>query len=500
VIEPALIARIRQLYYAEHWKVGTIAAELGLHAETVRGALSDAPRAAPPPRPSPVDDYQGFIEEVLRKHPRLRATRLFEMIRLRGYLGSVRQLRRRVTRLRPLHKEAFLRLRTFPAEQAQVDWAHFGQVRVGGTERKLSCFVMTLSYSRALYLEFFFDQSLGSFLRGHVRAFAFFQGVVRTILYDNLRSAVLERHGEGVHFHPRLLELCAHYHFAPRPCAVGRGNEKGRVERAIRYIRESFFAARVFTTLADFNAQACRWRDQIAHTRPWPDEPGKTVAEAFEQERPYLIGLPQHPFETDEMVAVLSRKIIYVHFDGNEYSIPPAAVGKPLTLLASDTLLRILEGTAELVRHRRSYDRRQRIEDPAHLQALLQEKRRARGSVASQRLLACAPQSEALLEAAFARGESAAAQTQQLLELLDRYGASELRAAIEEALARKTPRASSVAYLLERRRRARKARPLPPVDLVRRPDLADFHVQPHAPETYDELSRNDDPDDPDQQR
>jgi transposase len=494
VIEPALIARIRQLYYGEHWKVGTIAAELALHADTVRGALSEAPRVAPPPRPSPVDGYQGFIEDVLRQHPRLRATRIFEMIRLRGYAGSVRQLRRRVARLRPVHKEAFLRLRSFPAEQAQVDWAHFGRVRVGATERKLSCFVMTLSYSRALYLEFFFDQSLASFLRGHVRALSFFGGSARVLLYDNLRSAVLERHGQGVHFHPRLLELCAHYHFAPRPCAVGRGNEKGRVERAIRYIRESFFAARVFTTLADFNTQAWLWRDQIAHARPCPDQPSQTVAEAFAQERPYLIELPQHPFDTDEMVAVRPRKTIYVSFDSNEYSIPPTAVGKPLTVVASDTLVRILEGTGERARHRRSYDRRQRIEDQAHLQALLQEKRRARGSVASQRLLACAPQSEALLEAAFTRGESAAAQTQQLLELLDRYGAGELSTAVEEALARKTPRASSVAYLLERRRRAQKARPLPPVDLVRRPDLADFHVRPHSPETYDELSRNDDPD------
>jgi transposase len=227
VIETALIARIRQLYYGEHWKVGTIAAELALHAETVRGALSEAPRIAPPPRPSPVDGYQAFIEELLREHPRLRATRIFEMVRLRGYTGSVRQLRRRVARLRPVHKEAFLRLRSFPAEQAQVDWAHFGQVRVGGTQRKLSCFVMTLSYSRALYLEFFFDQSLASFLRGHVRALSFFGGSARAVLYDNLRSAVLERHGQGVHFHPRLLELCAHYHFAPRPCAPARGNEKG---------------------------------------------------------------------------------------------------------------------------------------------------------------------------------------------------------------------------------------------------------------------------------
>ena len=99
MIDAGLVARIRQLYYAEHWKLGTIAAELGLHAETVKRALTDTPRSAPPPRPSPVDPYQEFIEQTLRKHPRLRATRLFQMIRVRGYSGSVRQLRRRVALL-----------------------------------------------------------------------------------------------------------------------------------------------------------------------------------------------------------------------------------------------------------------------------------------------------------------------------------------------------------------------------------------------------------------
>jgi hypothetical protein len=259
------------------------------------------------------------------------------------------------------------------------------------------------------------------------------------------------------------------------------------VERAIRYIRDSFFAARGFVSLADFNDKAARWRDEIAHARPWPDDPERSVALALEQERPQLLGLPQHPFETDEVVSVLAKKTIYVPFDANEYSIPPTAVGRPLQLLASDAVVRILNGTTEIARHGRSYERRRRIEDPAHLHALLSEKRRARGSVASQRLLAAAPESEALLEAAFARGESASAQTRQLLELLDRYGASELSAAIKEALERKTERASSVAYLLERRRRARRQK-LPPVDLVRRPDLADFYVKPHAAETYDELA------------
>lgn len=140
---------------------------------------------------------------------------------------------------------------------------------------------MTLSYSRALALEFFFDQTLENFLRGHVRAFTQFGGAARELLYDNLKSAVLERLGDAVRFHPRLLELAGHYHFAPRPCAPARGNEKGRVERAIRYIRDSFFAARPFTTLEELNRQAGLWRDETAHGRRWPGDDRKTVAEAL---------------------------------------------------------------------------------------------------------------------------------------------------------------------------------------------------------------------------
>src|ERR1019366_9875507 len=149
-----------------------------------------------------------------------------------------------VSRLRPQRREPFLQLQTFPGEQGQVDWAHFGHVMVGRARRALSCFVMTLSYSRALYLEFFFDQTMENFLRGHVHAFEFWSGQPRVILYDNLKSAVLERRGNQILFHPQLIELSAHYHFAPRPCQVRAGNQKGRVERAIRYVRDSFWAGR----------------------------------------------------------------------------------------------------------------------------------------------------------------------------------------------------------------------------------------------------------------
>src|SRR6266513_5758433 len=295
---------------------------------------------------------------------------------------------------------------------------------VGRAKRQLSCFVITLSWSRVLYLEFFFDQTTENFLRGHVRAFQDWSGAPRVILYDNLKSCVLERRGDQIHFNPRLLELAAHYHFVPRPCQVRAGNQKGRVERAIRYVRDSFWAGRVFTTLADCNRQTLLWRDEVAHQRRWPDDSARSVAQAFAEEQPRLLPLPLHPVNTDRMEEVRSRKTIYVHFDLNDYSIPPEAVGRPLTLVASDTRVRILDGSKQIAQHRRSYDRHQLVLDPAHQQALLEEKHKAFGSTPGGRLSQAVPESEALLDAAFARGESAGSQTAQLLKLLDTCGAA----------------------------------------------------------------------------
>jgi transposase len=156
MISPETRAQIRRYFYAEHWKIGTIVSELGVHPDTVRNAIeSERFRNTLPLRESIVDPYADFIRQTLDQHPRLRATRIYQMVRDRGYTGSVVQLRRAVARLRPQVREPFLRLQVFPGEQAQADWAHFGNVIVGRARRTLSCFVMTLSYSRALYLEFF---------------------------------------------------------------------------------------------------------------------------------------------------------------------------------------------------------------------------------------------------------------------------------------------------------------------------------------------------------
>lgn len=487
MIPDELRARIRRYFYAEHWKIGTIAAELGVHADTVRNAIEASRfQARDFVRPSIVDPYAAFIGATLEQHPRLRATRIYQMIRDRGYSGSVVQLRRAVARMRPQVREPFLQLHTFPGEQAQADWAHFGQVQVGRAKRTLSCFVMTLSYSRALYLEFFFDQTMESFLRGHVRAFAAFGGQPRVILYDNLRSVVLERRGNDIRFHPRIVECSGHYHFQPRPCQVRAGNQKGRVERAIRYIRDSFWAGRDFLTLSHCNEQAWKWRDEVAHPRPWPGDPQRTVAQVFQQEeRSRLLPSPQHPFPTDRIEPVSSHKTIYVTFDRNRYSIPPEAVGRTLTVAASDVGVRILDGATVLASHPRSYDSGQEVLDPAHRDAVLRFKRKASQAVPAGWLEQAIPEVRALLDLAFARGESAGHQTQRLHRLVEEYGVPAVREAVVQALTRDTPTAVSVAFLLRTRQRTHPV----PVDLSRHPEVHSLVVRPHSLASYDRLTK-----------
>ena len=233
-IGPELAARIRRLYEVEHWRVGTIATQLHVHRDTVRRVLH-APGGAPagvPLRRSLLQPYRDFVAQTLEKYPTLTASRLFDMVCERGYAGQRSHFRHLVSTLRPRKPaEAFLRLRTLPGEQMQIDWGHFGHLQIGQARRPLMGFVAVLSYSRRVFLRFCLNAQMDSFLRGHVQAFTAFGGLARTLLYDNLKSVVLERvdhaSGSAIRFNPEFLAFAAHYRFEPRPVAICRGNDRG---------------------------------------------------------------------------------------------------------------------------------------------------------------------------------------------------------------------------------------------------------------------------------
>jgi transposase len=490
MITPEQRTEIRRLFYAEHHTINAIAASLGVHRETVARAIDKeafVTRSAVVRRRG-IDTYLPLVREIYERIPMVRATRLLQMLEDRGFKGKVGQVRRALRELRSQRRrEAYLRLSAFPGDQAQCDWAHFGTLAVERAVRKLSLFVMVLSYSRQIYAVFTFDQTLESFLRGHVLAFAAFGGVPRTILYDNLKACVIERYGKAIRFNPAIVELSSHYHFRAEPCNVARGNEKGRVERAIGYVRTSFFPGRTFRDLADANRQLSTWLETVANVRPWPQAKERSVADAYQEDKAKLLPLPEHPADCWHVKSCRSDKTSFVRFDLNDYSVPPEYCQRLLTLMASDAEVRFLDGQKEIIRHPRSYGRGERIEAADHASAILAQKKAALPARRREALVALIPRSGEMLELLVQSGEALHGHLRRLYALIDHYGAQAVAKAIDEALARGTPRAESVAHILQRKEQARKAPPVLPLRLPERPGVRDLTVKSHDLTQYDDL-------------
>ncbi len=493
MIPPEVKAEIRRLREVEGLKVNTIARLLGVHHSTVSAVIEHARRPTSSPsevkrRPSILDPYMPLISETLGKYPTLPASQLYEMLRRRGFPGGPDHLRHRIAELelRPRRSaEAFLSLRTLPGEQAQVDWGHFGSREVDGGVRLLLAFVMVLSYSRRIFLRFFYDARMVSFLTGHLTAFSFFGGVPRSLLYDNLKSAVLERRGDAIRFHPRLLEVADHYGFEPRPVARYRGNEKGRVERAIRYIRTAFFPLRANHDIFSLNREADEWCRQTASRRPWPQDRRRTVEQAYLEEWGHLLQLPGEPLPCHERVEVTVHKSPYVHFDCNRYSVPHTRVDRQLTVVADLSVVRIFDGTEEVAAHQRSWDKNQVVEDEEHISKLWRQKRAARLSHGQDHLLRVVPRAEELLTALARRQRHLATAVDRLLRLMDEFGRADLDTAIAEALDSGSPHPETVRLILDRRRRARRVAPPVAIDLPDNPKVKNLTVVPHDLADYD---------------
>jgi transposase len=489
VISASTRAEIRRLYTIEQWRKHTIARHLGIHPSTVVRALEqEGITPKPRPRGSMIEPYLPWLREMLERYPRLPASTLYRMVRSRGYPGGESHFRHLVAELdlRPRRAaEAFLELKTLPGEQAQVDWAYFGERQVLGGLRKLWAFIMVLSYSRWIFFRFFYDARLPSFLAGHVLAWEFFGGTVRTLLYDNLKSAVLERRGDVVRFHPRLLEMADHYGFEPRPVAPRRGNEKGRVERAIRYLRSSFFPLRHTWSLEALNEAALEWSREIAAQRRWPQDRRRSVEQAYHEERGHLLALPAEPFPSFERVSASLRRSPYVRFDANRYSVPHDRVQRNVTVLADLERVRIFDRNDLIAEHERSWDKQQVIEDPAHIADLWRAKHHARTHRGQDRLTRLVPQTQDLLTALAQRQRHLATAVQRLVFLLDTYGTEEMQHAVAEALEKGSPHPETVRLILERRAHRRGTRPVLPIPLPDDPRIRDLVVQPHRLADYD---------------
>ena len=258
-----------------------IARELGLARNTVLRYLRDpeAMRAQPRPlRGSKLDAYTGYIVNSKleltyidrRISEGLENCRvLLREIRGLGYEGSYCTVADYVRpRRRPRQPQATVRFETEPGDQAQVDWGSFAYVDEKGKRRRVWAFVMVLSWSRTIYVEFVRRADTASFIQCHVNAFEYFGGIPRRCLYDNAKVVTLGRDDEGrTEWNRRMLDFALRLGFELKLCRPYRAQTKGKVESGVKYVRGNLWPSIRFTDDADLNRQALQWCDAVANRR-----------------------------------------------------------------------------------------------------------------------------------------------------------------------------------------------------------------------------------------
>ena len=501
MLDTEQINDLHRLYWSERWSIRKIERHLKMGWRTIRKYLkAPAQGSALRSRSSKLDSFKGNIAEWLEKDPQVTAAVIEQRLRPLGYTGGASILQEYVRKVRPqmAPRRAFVRMEPVAGERFEVDWGHFGALTYSGDTRKLYAFALVDAHSRMMYAEFTHCQSFETFARCHVHAFTELGGVARQIAYDNLATAVAEHDGRLVRFHPRFLGFAREYNFFPHACNPASGWEKGKVERAIGYLRQNFWPLREFTDLHDVNRQVRQWLSEVANRR-LHRETRERPLDRFKPEA--LRPLPIIPYDYRDSTEALVHKDLRLPFDGNRYCVPHRYVGRRLTIKADSGAVTIYDRVEEVVGYARSWRRGQTFGAERFEKLLAEERPAARRSQAQQRLLdsldgMCLRATvEAYLRDMADTDRSLSRQIQELLELIRQYGPEDVAGAIEKAASARAYGADYVANILRQQRSPR--RPQPPLRL-RDPLLNELATDPISLLEYDAfiLESGKEPDDP----
>ena len=476
MIDYETYCKIRDYRQQQGLKSEQIARELGLDGRTVARWI-DEPRYRPKQstrRASKLDPYKAQILQWLESHD-YSAQQIFQRLQEDGFDGGYTIVKEYVRKVRPRRPPAFLTLSFAPGECAQVDWGVYGSVAVGETRRKLSFFVMVLCYSRMGYVEFTLSQKMEQFLACHQHAFEFFGNrVPKKIMVDNLKSAVLRRLiGEAPVLNSHYLDFSNQYGFTIKPCGVGKGNEKGRVESGVGYVKKNLLNGLEISDFSHLNPAARIWLDTIANVRIH-GETHKRPVDLFAEEQPRLQPGPVHPYDIGTVLTVRASSRFRVSYDTNRYSVPAEYASTILTLKVYQDRLCIYHREKLIARHPRCYDRYQDKENPDHPKALLAQRRNAREQKLLGRFLTLSPKAEAYYQALEQRRLNPQHHLQKIVALSEIYGPEAAARAMDDAFVFQAFSCEYIANLLESRKRL-----LPEpgaLHLTRRQDLLDLEL------------------------
>ena len=475
MIDYETYCKIRDCHGRQRLTIAQTARVLGLHAQTVAKWVHRAQYRARQalPRSSRLDPFKARIVRLLESHP-YSAQQIYQRLREEGFDGGFTIVKDYVRKVRPPRREAFLKLSFAAGECAQLDWGEYGSIGVGSTRRRLSFFVMVLCYSRLMYVEFTVAQTMEHFLAAHEHAFAAFQGCPTRLMIDNLKSAVLDRVvGEAPVFNARYLDFSRHWGFDISPCNVAKGNEKGRVENGVGYVKKNFLNGLDLLDFSAVNPAAQVWLATIANVRLHGETHQRPV-DLFREEQPYLRPLNPLPYDIGRINSQRASKQFRIALDSNRYSVPAEFASQRVNVKAYPDRVCIYHQDKLIARHVRSYDRRQDIEDPDHPKALLAQRRTAREQRLLMQFLSLSRHAQVYYEGLAQRRVNPRHHLRKIVALSEIYGVDAVDRALQDGIVFAAYSCEYIANILEMR--AREPSAPGALHLTRRQDLLDLEI------------------------
>lgn len=361
---------IKTLYQKGYNKT-QIGQMLGIDRKTVRKVLKEndaatAPEQAKAVWPSMLDEYREYIQIQLAKE--LSITRIHQdLMKEFGVECGYTTLRDYVAKIRKSQPRAYMVLHSLPGEEAQVDFGYIGTLKVNGAARKAWVFVMSLSYSRYMYVSITLDQSVQTFIRCHTQAFRYFGGVPQTVKIDNLKAAIVETDFYEPTVQRTYAAYAEHYGFLPNPCRVYTPTDKGKVESNVKYVKENCFKGRDFKDLDEAEQFLQSWLCEAANRRIHGTT-GKRPSDVFEEvEKAQLKSLPAEDFVFSSSGRATVRTDCHIVHGGNFYSVPYAYIGMDVDVIEVNRLLKIYHAGKEIALHSLCSDAKgEHVTDKSH--------------------------------------------------------------------------------------------------------------------------------------
>ena len=484
---------IRFLFNQKKETISQIAREAEVSRKTVRHVIKNEENKRKKQK-SKLDPFKGEIQNILSERSGLSNVLILEKLKQMGYQGGKSILGDYLLLIRSKHQEAFLNIETLPGTEAQADWAHCGEISCGKHKRKLYMFCMVMSFSRYLYIELTTSMNFSTFLCCHINAFNFFGGVPQSILYDNLKSVVRTRLGSKITYNGHFLDFASWYGFNPKVCNPRSGNEKGKVERAIQYIRNNFISGYQYDhpqgNFDHIKAQAMIWLSRTANRREH-SVTHKIPADYFLlEEKKHLLPLTENPYDYAMVETKPASKDCLVVFDTNRYSVPSENASQMLTLKAYSGIIKIINGQQkEITSHKRCYDKYCVIKDPEHYKALLERKKKAQHSSRRENFAALCPEAIQYLEGLNQDHQNPDFHVEKILSLAAIYGKTAAAGAIARANEYK---AYGWEYIKNILLKSGTPTPNTLTNLLQRKDLFDIEIDAHELESYDNMKLSED--------